>query len=89
MEVTYSSSKDRENLRKHGISLSRAADFDVDTALFAVDDSQDYGEIRYNAIGWIDAQLYTFTFRQDEDSIRAISLRKATREERRRYDETI
>jgi hypothetical protein len=89
VEVTYSSSKDRENLRKHGISLRLAEDFDVDTALFAVDDSQDYGEIRYNAIGWIDAQLYTFTFRQDEDSIRAISLRKATREERRRYDEAL
>ncbi len=89
MEVIYSSSKDRENLRKHGISLKRAEDFDVDTALFAVDDSQDYGEIRYNAIGWIDAQLHSLTFQQDEDSIRAISLRKATREERRRYDETI
>ena len=82
MEVTYSSSKDRENFRKHGISLRRAEDFDVDTAMFAVDDSQDYGEIRTTLIGWIDAQLYSLTFRQDEDSIRAISLRKATREER-------
>lgn len=89
MEVTYSPGKDRENFRKHGISLRRAEDLDVDTALFAVDDSQDYGEIRYNAIGWIGAELYALTFRQDEDSIRAISLRKVTREERRRYDETL
>ena len=85
VEVTYSSAKDRQNLRKHGISLRRAADFDVDTALFDLDDAQDYGEVRYNAIGWIDAQLYALTFRQDEDSIRAISLRKATQEESRRY----
>lgn len=89
MEVTYSPSKDRQNLRKHGVSLKRAEDFDVDTALFALDDSQDYGEIRYNAIGWIEAKLYVLTFRQDEDSIRAISLRKATREERRLYDERL
>lgn len=86
MEVTYTAAKDRQNLRKHGISLKRAEDFDV---LFAVDDSQDYGETRYNAIGWIEAQLYALTFRQDDDFIRVISLRKATTEERRRYAEGI
>jgi hypothetical protein len=85
MEVTFSAAKDAENLRKHGISLKRAEDFDVETALFDVDDSQAYGEVRYNGIGWIGAQLYTLTFRQDEDSIRAISLRRATKEEHRRY----
>ena len=87
MEVTFSPAKDAQNLRKHGISLKQAEEFQVDTALFDLDDSQDYGEIRYNAIGWIDGELYTLTFRQDENSIRAISLRKATREECRRYAE--
>jgi len=53
VEVTFSPAKDAQNLRKHGISLKQAEEFHVDTALFDLDDSQDYGEIRYNAIGWI------------------------------------
>lgn len=57
----------------------------MDTALFDIDDSQDYGEVSYNALGWIGPGLYALTFRQDKDAIRAISLRKATREEQRRY----
>ena len=62
MEVTVQFSKDRENLRKHGISLKRAEDFEVDTACLPWMILQDYGEIRYNAIGWIDAQLYSSPF---------------------------
>ena len=85
MEVSYNARKNAENIRKHGISLQRAEDFDVTAALYELDDSQDYGEVRYIAIGWIDATLYTLTFTQDSDAIRAISLRKATREEPRRY----
>ena len=85
MEVTFSAAKNRENLRKHGVSLQQAEKFDVDSALFAVDDSQDYGEVRYSAIGWIDGSLYALTFAHAGETIRAISLRKATREEHRRY----
>ena len=46
MEVIFEPAKDSANIRKHGISLKRAEDLDEDTALFAVDDSQDYGEVR-------------------------------------------
>jgi hypothetical protein len=51
-----------------------------------VDDSQDYGEVRYNAIGWLDALLHPLTFTQDGEAIHAISLRKATRQEQKTYD---
>ena len=34
----------------------------MDSALVDVDDSQDYGEDRYNAIGWLDANLHYLTF---------------------------
>ena len=87
MEVVFDPAKDAANVLKHGISLRRAEDFDVDTALYAVDDSQDYGEVRWIAIGWVGANLHSFTFTQDGERIRAISLRKATREEHRQYAE--
>ena len=87
MEVTYGASKDAENIRKHGISLARAADFDMDSANLRYDDSQDYGEHRYRALGWLDAILYTLIFTFTDGIYRAISLRKASPQERKFYDE--
>ena len=86
MDVTFDPVKDAENIRKYGISLKRAEDFDIATANFDIDDREDYGEVRWNAIGFLDARLYSLTFTELEDGvIRAISLRKATTPERRRY----
>jgi hypothetical protein len=87
MEVTFDPAKDAENIRKHGISLARAEDFDFDTAYYVDDDSQDYGEIRVIAISWLDALLYTLIFRDEDapNTIRAISLRKANAQERNQY----
>lgn len=87
MEVTYDSAKDAENIRKHGISLQRAEDFDFDSAYYIDDDSQDYGEIRVIAISWLDSLIYTLVFRDEDipNTIRAISLRQSTRQEREEY----
>jgi uncharacterized DUF497 family protein len=74
------------NIRDHGISLRPAEVFDFDSALFDLDDREDYGEIRWNALGFLDARLYSLTFTKVKDGvIRAISLRKATTPERKRY----
>ncbi len=88
MEVRFSLAKDAKNRRKHGISLARAKDFNFDTPLYIVDDSQDYGEVRIIAIGFIGATLYVLVFSpRGEDEIRAIMLRKADKHEMRKYDE--
>jgi hypothetical protein len=84
--ITYDPKKDKANKRKHGISLSRAEDFDFEGALYTVDDREDYGEIRFRAIGFLDARLYTLVFVDEEgDDIRAISLRKATKHEAKEF----
>ncbi|HZL25865.1 MAG TPA: BrnT family toxin [Acidobacteriaceae bacterium] len=85
MDVVFDDAKNVINIRKHGISLQRAEDFDWTAAHYDVDDSQDYGEVRYNVIGWLDASLYTLTFTQIGDNIRAISLRKSDPQEQRIY----
>jgi uncharacterized DUF497 family protein len=87
MVVTYDAAKDVENRRKHGISLQRAEDFDFDSAFFDQDDSQDYGEDRWTAIGWLDAMIYTLILTFQPTSIRAISLRRSTEAERKLYAE--
>ena len=88
--ITYDSKKDKANRRKHGISLSRAEDFDFEEALYSIDDREDYGEIRFRAIGFLDARLYTLVFvdEAESDEIRAISLRKATKHEAKEYKES-
>ena len=88
--IAYDSKKDKANKRKHGISLSRAEDFDFEEALYSIDDREDYGEIRFRAIGFLDARLYTLVFvdEAESDEIRAISLRKATKHEAKEYKES-
>jgi uncharacterized DUF497 family protein len=53
VEFLFDRSKDRINRKKHGISLSRASDFDFGAAIFVVDDRKDYGEVRIKAIGFL------------------------------------
>jgi hypothetical protein len=84
--ITFDPGKDARNKKKHGISLSRAAGFDFEAAIFLVDDREDYGEVRIRAIGFLDARLYSLVFAQDGEDIRAISLRKATRHEEKEYE---
>jgi uncharacterized DUF497 family protein len=85
--TTWDEAKRRRNLQKHGVDLAIAERFDFVTAVIQEDDSETYGEQRQIAIGRIDDALYVYvyTLRGEEDH--AISLRKATPRERRRYAE--
>jgi uncharacterized DUF497 family protein len=86
VDVEFDPTKDAKNIRDHGISLRRAEEFDFDAANFDIDDREDYGEVRWNAIGFLHGRLYSLTFTELADGvIRAISLRKATTPERKRY----
>ena len=85
MDVTYRPSKNGRNKRLHGISLARAQDFDFDSAKFAIDDSQDYGEERWIALGFLAATLHVLVFTETAEGIHAISLRRAEPSERIEY----
>jgi uncharacterized DUF497 family protein len=87
MDVVFSPRKDVLNRNKHGISLQRAEHFDLTAALIFPENSQDYAELRYQAIGFLDAKLYVLTFTETPESIRAISLRKAEKSEENIYAE--
>jgi uncharacterized protein len=89
VEIVFGPKKDPANKKKHRISLNRADDFDFESALYSVDDREDYGEVRYLAIGFIEARLHRFVFVDNDDGdIRAISLRKATKHEAKDYEES-
>jgi uncharacterized protein len=44
---TFDLKKNAINIAKHGISLARAEDMNMETAVIVTDDRFDYGEARY------------------------------------------
>ena len=87
MAISFDPKKDAINMKQHGISLARAEEIDFEWATFFVDDREDYGELRLQAIGFLGARLYSLIFVEDGANVRAISLRKATKDEQKRYEE--
>jgi uncharacterized DUF497 family protein len=87
MAIVFDPAKSQRNLRERGLSFERAKDFDFATALLEVDDREDYGEVRINALGFLDGELHSLTFTERDGDTRVISFRKAGRSEMRHYDE--
>jgi uncharacterized protein len=82
-EIDCDPTKDAANIAKHGISLRRAADMKV---LAIVEDERfDYGETQFRAFGLIDDQPYCLVFAERNNTLRAISLRRAHDKEISRY----
>ena len=88
MEFEWDENKNRENIKKHGISFEEA------TAIFErpiwtrVDDRHDYGEVREVSIGDIgNFVIVVVAHTERNNKTRIISARKATPKERRRYYE--
>jgi uncharacterized DUF497 family protein len=83
--IEFDDAKDAANIAKHGVSLALAAELDLDTAVVVEDDRQDYGEVRFNAYGLIDGDLFALTFTLRGSNVRAISLRRARQKEVRQW----
>ena len=86
MDVEFDVAKDAANRAKHRVSLRAAERFDMETALAAPDDRQDYGEDRWIAVGFVGARLHVLVFTERNGRIRPISLRKALKHEVRHYE---
>jgi uncharacterized protein len=77
--------KDAANIAKHGISLARAFDFDLDEAVVVADLRYDYGERRFRAYGYLDGLSYCLSFTVRGPSVRPISFRRAHAKEMRHH----
>jgi uncharacterized DUF497 family protein len=87
MEYEWDEEKAKANLAKHKVDFSDATEFNWETAIETYDDRSDYGEGRWIALGFIRDKLYVLVYTLRSDKIRLISLRKATKRERRFYEE--
>lgn len=77
------------NLKKHKVDFKIVEDFEWETAIVLEDDREDYGEVRYRAMGLIGISVYALVFTERDEKIRVISLRKATRQEMKYYDRNL
>lgn len=79
--IDFDPKKDATNLAKHGISLSRAEDFEIESTVSALHPN----EVRFRSFGLIDGRAYCLIYTLRLGRVRAISLRRARDKEYRRY----
>jgi hypothetical protein len=77
--------KDVLKLAKHGLSLTRAFEIDLNSAIVRPDLRRDYGELRWLAYGMLGTRMHVLAFVVRDRVLRPISLRRAKARERKRY----
>ena len=86
----WDENKNRQNIRKHGLDFADAEQMFDSIFLFRADIRQDYGESRSIGIGTVRGRTAVVVFAERAPGIiRIISLRKATRHERKEYEKAI
>ena len=85
VHISFDPRKNERNLRERGLSFEAAVEFQFDSALVHVDDRQEYGEVRYVALGYLEDRLHVLCFVEESEGIRVISFRRANDREVKRY----
>ena len=83
MEFQFDSEKDAANRARHGVSLVLGAVVLANRVGEVVDERFEYGEVRINAFGMVNDRLFVCTYTVRDRIYRLISVRKASRQERR------
>ncbi len=83
---SWDEKKREANKAKHGVDFTEAEAFEFETALIAIDDRFDYGEVREIALGKIGKRVHVVVFTRRGDKLHIVSLRKANAREVSRYD---
>jgi uncharacterized protein len=96
MRYEWDENKNERNLEKHGLSFETASLVFDDPNALSIPDRIENGEERWQTIGMIEnivivmvAHTIKLEAESQEEIIRIISARKATRAERQEYEETI
>lgn len=85
MAHQWDEQKRRSNLQRHGMDFRDAHLAFNKSALVFADDRYEYGEERYILYGLIGTQIVTIAFTYRGESVRIISMRKATGKEQLEY----
>ena len=87
MKFEWDEQKNQDNIKKHALDFADAHKVFEYPLLANLDDRKDYGEERWIGIGLMDMRVVVIVFTEpDANTIRIISFRKATRNERKQYE---
>lgn len=91
MKFEWDDNKNVENIRKHGIDFRDVVDMFEYPMLTQLDTRRDYGEDRWIGVGLLKQVVAVTVFLEweDEETLRIISARKATRHESKEYHKRI
>lgn len=90
MKYEWDESKNRVNIRKHGIDFLDVPSMFQHPMVTFLDQRKEYGEERWIGIGILKTILAIVVFAEpQEDTIRIISARKATKHEEQIYRDEI
>ena len=92
MEFEWDAAGARSNVAKHGVSFELAREVWADPLHVVLPERIEGGELRWHAVGEVGAVVilvvvHAYPDPGDEGRIRIIGARKATRNERRRYEQ--
>lgn len=85
MKFEWDEAKNRQNIRKHGFDFVNAPEMFAGVLLVAPDTREDYDEDRWVGVGTTRGRIATIVFAEHDETLRIISLRKASRYERDQY----
>ena len=85
MTFEWDEKKRNANLQRHGLDFRDAERVFENETLLVIDDRFDYGEIRYVSFGMLDNIVVALVHTGTSESIRVVSLRRATRNEEKEY----
>jgi uncharacterized DUF497 family protein len=90
MKFVWDRRKNLVNVEKHGLDFADAQQVFEYPLLVNLDDRQDYDEDRWIGIGLLEMRVVVLVFTEPEpDLIGIISFRKATSDERKKYEQAI
>ncbi|MDP3254426.1 MAG: BrnT family toxin [Bosea sp. (in: a-proteobacteria)] len=89
MEFEWDEAKRQQIISSRGVDILKAARIFEGYVLTSVDARQDYGELRYRAIGMVGEDCFILIYTRRDEGIRLITAWKGGRHERQRYQASI
>ncbi len=85
MKFSWDKEKRKENIKKHGLDFADAGIVFSGVTITLEDDRNFYGEQRFVTIGMLQSIIVVIVHTEDNNDIRVISMRKATKNEQKLY----